>query len=851
VTGYQYFANGWTQSSTDPTGITTSYDYTNEGEQARRVLTSAGGDLTRTMGWGYYPDGKLQSISDAGVPTGLYAEVTQASDAGAAATGTWATTACGSTAGCEGTQYETHASGTGTDKFTWHLYVPADGNYTVYVKYPVVSGAATNSQFTINYSGGSSTQTVDQTQNNGNGWVAIGKYALTQSGKGQQVSLAENSAGTVVAGTVKIVRGNSGTANTAVHGYTYAYDANGQQTGIADSSPGAAVANYVTAYDQDGRTTSVTENNAAGTAVHTTTYGYDADGNQTAMTHDKVPSTYQYNNLDQQSQQSDAKSSADTSPQVSMFTYTPAGQVLNAVKPNGNTVANTYYANELPSTVTEKTSGGTLVSSHQYSYDPNGNTTQNAEQLMSADSSSSYLNHTLAYTYTPMDQVATVSTDGTQTESYTHDANNNVTAQTVNGTSTTYGYSQGRLATATSGGTTADYNYDPFGRLDTVTSGGATLQSNTYDGFDNLASTTQKTSSGSMATTSYTYDSLNRMATQTTGAGTTSFSYLGMSSQVASEQDPGGTSKTYDYTPGGARLSQTTTKSTGTSTPGYYSYNAHSDVEALTGANGTTTDTYGYTAYGNPVTSMFTGTDKSTATSSPTSTTQPDSSYRFNAMRWDGTTGQYDMGFRNYDPGLNQFTSRDMYDGALANAGLTADPFTGGAYAFGGGNPISNIEQDGHSWLGNIVNALVSVAKAVVGGGGTQDNTTNLTDNGIKATSDNWSQAAKILGNGLQNGQIRPGQTTFSLNQVQVLNGKGRIVGYRTLVFINQKGDLGTAEDQLKNLGVPVIRAQGKDAHAESEEATFRSDANYQSGVLGNKGTPNAGLGESNRKYPR
>jgi YD repeat-containing protein len=269
------------------------------------------------------------------------------------------------------------------------------------------------------------------------------------------------------------------------------------------------------------------------------------------MTHDKVPSTYQYNNLDQQSQQSDAKSSTDTSPQVSTFTYTPAGQVLNAVKPNGNTVANTYYANNLPSTVTEKTSGGTLVSSHQYTYDPNGNTTQNVEQLMSADTSSSYLNHTLAYTYTPMDQVASVSTDGTQTESYTHDANNEVTAQTVNGTSTTYGYSQGQLATATAGGSTADYNYDPFGRLDTVTAAGATLQSNTYDGFDNLASTTHMSSSGSATTTSYTYDSLNRMATQTTGAGTTSFSYLGASSQVASESDPGSTSKTYDYTPAG------------------------------------------------------------------------------------------------------------------------------------------------------------------------------------------------------------------------------------------------------------------------------------------------------------
>ncbi|MCW2933610.1 MAG: mucin-2, partial [Actinomycetia bacterium] len=178
-----------------------------------------------------------------------------------------------------------------------------------------------------------------------------------------------------------------------------------------------------------------------------------------------------------------------------------------------------------------------------------------------------------------------------------------------------------------------------------------------------------------------------------------SFTYLGLSGEVASETDPNSTSKTYDYTPSGARLSQATTDSTGTSTPGYYSYNAHSDVEALTGASGTTTATYGYTAYGSPVTSMFTGADKNNATSSPASTTTPYSAYRFNAMRWDSTTGQYDMGFRNYDPGLNQFASRDMYDGALADAGLSTDPFTGSRYAFGGGNPISNIELNGHAIL--------------------------------------------------------------------------------------------------------------------------------------------------------
>jgi hypothetical protein len=115
-----------------------------------------------------------------------------------------------------------------------------------------------------------------------------------------------------------------------------------------------------------------------------------------------------------------------------------------------------------------------------------------------------------------MDQVATVTTDGTPTESCTHDANSSVTSQTINGTTTSYGYDQGRLVTAMTNGTTADYNCDPFGRLDTVTSmlpGSntlTTLQSNTYDGFDNLASVSQWNTTGSMNTTSYTYDSLNR-----------------------------------------------------------------------------------------------------------------------------------------------------------------------------------------------------------------------------------------------------------------------------------------------------------------------------------------------------
>jgi RHS repeat-associated protein len=229
-----------------------------------------------------------------------------------------------------------------------------------------------------------------------------------------------------------------------------------------------------------------------------------------------------------------------------------------------------------------------------------------------------------------------------------------------------------------------------------VTSGNQVQETNTYDGFDNLVSHGQANASGGLDTTSYTYDPMGRLTSQTTSAGaTTQYSYLGLSGDLVTETGPAGQPpKSYDYTPGGMRISQTTTSADGTPATGYYTYDAHSDVEAVTGSSGKTTETYGYTAYGDPVAKMFTGADKNTT--SPSSTAQPDNVYRFNAMRWDSSSGQYDMGFRNYDPGLNQFVSRDMYDGALNDMNLAADPFTGSAYAFGNGNPISNVELDGH-----------------------------------------------------------------------------------------------------------------------------------------------------------
>jgi RHS repeat-associated protein len=697
VTSYTYFDNRWVRSSTDPWGITTSYDYNPLGEQTSRTISSLGGFASRTIGSSYYPGGELQAESDNGVPTGLATELVDNSDFNnTTSAGNWTTSSFGT--GFVGPDYQTHAAGTGTDSFTWNLHIPQDGNYTVYVKYPAVAGAATNASFKVSFSGDSSTVTVDQTQNAGT-WVSLGKFAFTQAGASQSVTLTENSGGTVAADAVQVVRDNSGDTNTAHIDFGYAYDTDGNLTHITDTSPGAAITDYQVSYDGLDRITQVAEL-ASGATLHNTTFGYDATGNLTSRGHDQAVSSYAYDPRNMLVKETDAQSASDPAPQVSTFAYTSLGQLASEVKPNGNTVTDTYFADGPLQHSLEVKSDGTKIAEHTYTYDPNGNKTRDIQLLMSADNNSTDLSHTLTYAYDPRDRIAQITKDGSVTESYTHDANDNVTSQTVNGVSTTYNYDRNRLLSSISGGVATDYNYDPFGRLDMVASAGQVISRDTYDGFDRIVAHQELNASGSLDTTDYTYDPLGRQTSQTTGVGTaspqtTDYAYLGLSDQLVSELQNFTQVKTYAYTPSGRRLSQSTV-SNGTQTTGYYTYNDHSDVEAVTNAVGDTVSTYGYTAYGQNDTSQFTGLDKNNAR--PGSATQPFSAYRYNATRWNSSSGQYDMGFRNYDPSLNQFLSRDVYNGALADMTLDTDPFTGNRYTFGAGNPISNIELTGHKF---------------------------------------------------------------------------------------------------------------------------------------------------------
>jgi RHS repeat-associated protein len=710
---FTWFDNGAARTSTDPWGISTTYGLNLLGQQVSRTLTSAAGDATRAMSWEYWDDGSLKSRSDTAPLAGLDEVMVDNSDlqnVAVAIPGTWAT--ANSSATKVGYDYRTHAAASGsTDSFTWKLRVPSSGTYAVYARCPVGVGTATAATYTVQHSTGSATATVNQSACTAQSpWVALGTYTFAE-GVDKKVTLAVPATGTVVADAVKLVKAGSGAG--AKKDFSYDYDVNGQQTAIHDNSADARIDTYEVRYDGLGRADQIRELKA-GVAQTTTTYGYDANSNLTSwFADDQVTpqvdqfAAYTYDVRDMLAKIESAKNPTDTAKKTTTYTYTSRGQRAGIVKPNGNTVAYRWIEDGLMRSQVEKTADGKLVSSHSLTYDLDGNRTSDVSKVKNADSASAYLEQTATLSYTPEGRLGAVTKTGANPgsgESYTYDAPGNVKQQTIAGVTTTYTFDRNRLLQATGGGSTADYNYDPFGRLDTVTVGDKTVERYGYDGFDRMVSNrkydpatgTQKSSKTSV------FDPLDRTVQETTtAAGATKtkvLSYLGLTDQVVSEETPGTgggaatVSASYTYGPTGERISQTKNPGGTGEETAYYGLNPHTDVETLTDSAGNATSTYRYT--GSNDATGFTGKDKATATGGPEVETY--NPYRFNSKRWDPATSSYDMGFRDYSPGLNRFLTRDMYNGALADLKLGTDPWNTNRYAFAGGNPITGIEHDGH-----------------------------------------------------------------------------------------------------------------------------------------------------------
>ncbi|MFF7142351.1 golvesin C-terminal-like domain-containing protein [Streptomyces nodosus] len=560
------------------------------------------------------------------------------------------------------------------------------------MKFPKMTSAATAAKYTVTHASGTTDKTLDQNTGTGT-WVPLGAYTFKQ-GNDAKVQLFQNSGGVVVADAVKLVRDTSGDpVADQKRSFTYTYDANSNLTSITDGTPGTKADAYAIAYTGLNQVQKVTES-LAGQEKKATSYTYDANGQPETVTHPDQFSKYTYDLRELVKTVSVGNSATDASPKVTSYAYTDRGQKLKETKANDNTVDYTYYLDGLVKTQTEKKANGTLVSQHAVAYDPNGNKLQDAGKKTDADTTSAYINVTADYTYDPSDRITGVTKTGvgTKTELYVYDDNANVISQTVKGVSSTFSYDRNRLLSATINGVGAGYSYDPFGRLESVIGGGKVVEHNTYDGFDHVVKHSMLQGDGSQLVASYTFDPLDRTTSKTAAGKVTDFSYLGLTDEVLSEEASGSVTASYQYSPWGQRLSQIR-QSGGTEELGVYGYNTRGDVESVTTQTGDTRTTYGYTAYGSDDEAEFSGVDKPNV-SDPAQ--EPYNPYRFNAKRWDVSSGTYDMGFRDYAPNLNRFTTRDMYNGALADMRLGVDPDTGNRYGFTGGNPVNRLEADGH-----------------------------------------------------------------------------------------------------------------------------------------------------------
>ncbi|MFI6726491.1 DNRLRE domain-containing protein [Streptomyces atratus] len=713
-TEYTYFDNGWTRTAKDPFDITTAYDYNVLGQQTKNTLTSAGGSSQRTMTWDFYPSGNQKARSDDGIPVGKQVVVVDSTDVNNTATqGNWdASQAMGQW----GYDVRTHPKGTGTSSFTWQLNIPQDGTYEVFTRHGDVTGAATDAPFKITHASGEVTKPVDQTTRSGE-WVSLGSYSFTESGT-QKITLSDLADGSVVADGIKLVRANTGDTDNEKKDFTYRYDVNGLLSEVKDLAPGARADAYAMTYDELNQLSKV-EEKLGGTVKNTTALTYDANGNPVTTTHDLTWSKSEYDIRDMVDKITNADSPTAGNQQITTFTYTDRGQPLKQTKPNGNTVDYGYWLNGAVKSQTEKKSGEVVVASHDLEYDPNGNRSKDTSKVMNADNAADYLDTVSTFDYDPQDRIAKVTKtgDAAGTETYGYDGNSNIVEQTVGGATSTSTYDRNRLLKTSAGGVASTYNYDPLGRLDTVSSNGSVQQKNTYDGFDRIAKSTAGTGA-SAKSTSYVYDAFDRTVSESTsgtGGKTTVFTYLGMEDKVLREEVAGKATKSYQYSPWGQKLTQIKHSTDATKEYSQFLYHPKGDVEAITKDDGNTRATYGYSAYGSDDEKQFTGADKPDA-ANPEKEQYND--YRYNAARHDDGSGTYDMGFRNYDPGLNRFLTRDMYGGALDDMSLATDPYTGNRYAFAGGNPISFVELDGHLFgidisLSDVGHAALDVAGMV------------------------------------------------------------------------------------------------------------------------------------------
>jgi RHS repeat-associated protein len=647
---------------TDPLGHVYQYSYNNAGDLVNVNLPGVTNPITYTYDsshlvlsgidprgnsaatTSYYPDGRLQSITDSMGQTTHYSydlasntttitnpdggvTVSQYNGYGLL---TNQTDALGHT-----TSYQYDAARNLTDitdplNHTTHFTYDAQGNRT-----SMTDPLNHSTHYTFDQYGNplsitdplNSTQTISTDYNSlpvdisdslgslgGYTWDAHGNPLSRYDGMGRQTLFSYDQYGNKTAETDPL---------GATTGYTY--DALGDM--LTQTDPLSNTTTFQ--YDPLGRL--ITQTDPLGNVTHfeydfdgnqtaqvdalgrRTTYTYDADNRLTRVTYpDTTTQTYTYDF------RGNVLTQTDQSGHVTTYTYDLAGQLTSVTYADGTPDASTtHYTYDAAGRKTSETDG--LGHTTTFQYDDAGRLTSQTDPLNHATSyeydAANRLTaqtdpdgHRTTFTYDVRGRQTATTYPDTTSEHWTYDADGNAITYTDQAAKTTsYSYDDvGRLTLVVNPlNQWTVYAWDPTGHLQSTTDANGRQTSYAYDA---IYRNTRKTlPDGSFE--SYGYDPVgNRLATLLTDGHTNSFQYDALNRMTQTAYFDGQTVN-YTYTPTGKRATAVDARGTttyqydnldrvvrvtqpGSSQSVSYTYDAASRRSSLTTTAGTTS--YGY-----------------------------------------------------------------------------------------------------------------------------------------------------------------------------------------------------------------------------------------------------------------
>jgi RHS repeat-associated protein len=397
--------------------------------------------------------------------------------------------------------------------------------------------------------------------------------------------------------------------------------------------------------------------------------------------------------------------------------YWPSGQVKKRTKPNG-VEEKRYFLNDRRLKQMVRTKGTDVRKDQTYTYDDNGNRTQDERGTHRFNVRNQLVEWTRSKAAGPGKPAGSRVEYGL-TGSGAIKSRDSFSDSTPGSLTRTedYFYNGDRLTrveadTPSTSPTSVRYCYDTTGfgevrRIEDGASCPANLDApisgqDTIFKYDDLSRMTNARGVGQEADIVYTYDGLDRKdrRIETVGGQPKTFEnfYIGLGESLSAEQDQGATKlKSYDYDSQLQRLGQQTKTST-TTTYRNYGHDANGSVEGLEDADGRIedctgsspppgckSDSYRYEPYGSVE-----------GSENDLSDAAKDNPFRFQGFHYDSSVGVYDMHARPYEPQTGRFLTADHFQSASADLSLLSDPLTNNEYAFVGGNPVDNIEFDGH-----------------------------------------------------------------------------------------------------------------------------------------------------------